>query len=119
MARNREKTDPEFGAKLDHLAGILGHRYPSRKFVKTHLAAELEVDNTQFRRMCNGQRAVPKDFLARVVAAFGLQRHGITYEDFELALEAFKVRMRDQRVGLFGEMTIVNGGVKTSHSAAE
>ena len=32
MVKTRENKDQHFGAKLDHLAGILGHRYRSLKF---------------------------------------------------------------------------------------
>ncbi|HUS97720.1 MAG TPA: hypothetical protein VMX97_13365 [Hyphomicrobiaceae bacterium] len=51
MTKKPENKDPDFGAKLDHLAGILGHRYRSQKFQQKRLADELETNAATFSRM--------------------------------------------------------------------
>ena len=46
-----------------------------------------------------------EELLARVIASFGLQHHGVTYEDFHASLDGFKRRMQEKSVGLHGDIT--------------
>ena len=113
-ARSSSNKDQEFGAKLDHLAGVIGYLHPPRMFQNSFLAKELNVDPPRMRRKRTGVDSIDLRDLSVLIALFNLGDR-LDYTLFLLPLKEFKQELKRQgigtysgRSGLTGRQTLMN-----------
>lgn len=92
--------DPEFGAKLEHLSGIIGFLHEARKFRNAYLARAMSTDAASFRRKRIGKEAITYQELSILIALYNLGDK-LDYAVFLLALDDFKAALRSARVGTY------------------
>ena len=93
--------DPEFGAKLDALASVIGHLHPLKKFENVAIGEALGIDTARTTNLRQGTVPVRPAYLARLVNHFELGGV-LDPAAYALPLEAFKRHLKDQQIGIHG-----------------
>lgn len=94
--------DTTFGAKLDALIGVVGHRVPASHVTGVFLAERLKVSPEQFSRKRTGNAAVNERDLCVIIDLFGIGSQ-VDYRVFqEPNVAALLDRLKEAGVGTYG-----------------
>lgn len=93
--------DPLLGAKLEHVAGIVGYLFPKGHFDNKALARELAVTESRMTHKRNGNAPVDNQELCRLLVYCGLD--GLTVEDLKAGgIDALDAVLRRHAIGIHG-----------------
>lgn len=98
----RKHNGTTFGAKLDALIGVTGHRLASSHVTGVYLAKRLGINESQFTRKRNGEAPVNEREMCIIIDTFGIGAQ-VDYRIFlEPDVDAFLSTLKEARVGTYG-----------------
>jgi len=94
--------DTDFGEKLDHLEGIIGHSLPRIYFTSSYQALDvIKSTKAQYSRKRNGDATIARHEIGSLIDLFRLGPK-FDYTLFLLPLDEFKHALKEAGIGTYG-----------------
>ncbi len=93
--------DALLGAKLEHIAGVVGYLFPNRHFTNRAFARELKINDAQMSRKRIGKLPVTNQELSTLLVYCGLGRLTISVFQTTTVAELDAILQRE-KIGIYG-----------------
>ncbi len=104
--KNRRSNQVTLSDLIDALEGVIGYKYPAKRFKGRTQARDLNLGETYWSSQKNGSAVVQNSTLSKLVDYFELGSFGLDYRLFQVeTVEKFLSILRENGVGTYGANT--------------